>query len=139
MIQIKRGGLARREATVLRWTARIVATVLPVIYLSQNGNVLQRLMGDQPLADDLYSIGFLIMLVGLAVGWLREEVGAALIVLGFIWAAFSRGLGMASGALGGLEIARSLLIVLPFLAVGVLYLASNRVARRAEESRRSPN
>jgi hypothetical protein len=138
MVQLMRRGRARRAATAARWTARVVATVLLVVYLRQDGNALQRLMGDQPLADDLYSIGFLIMLLGLAAGWLRAELGGALIVLGLVWAGLSRGLGMVSGDMGDHEIARSVLAMLPFLVAGAFYLVSHGVARRGDVSRMVP-
>ena len=99
-----------------------LGTLVLVLLIRQGWVHLQKLLGDQPLAVYLHSIGFLVVLVGLALGWVSRHLGGGLIIGGFIWAILGLGVGVASGEVGFSSIFRAGLVMSPAVLIAALYL-----------------
>ncbi len=127
---------ATRSATrtfLLTWVVKGLGTVVLVLLIRQGWVHLQELLGDQPLAVHLHGIGFLVVLVGLALGWVSRHLGGGLIIGGFIWAILGLGVGAASGEVGFSAIFRAGFVMLPAVLIGALYLLPTPLQARTRD------
>ncbi len=121
------------RAILLTWVVRALGTVVLVLLIGQGWAQLQKLVGDHPLAVHLHSIGFLVVLVGLALGWISRQLGGGLIIGGFIWAILGLGVGAASGEIGFSAIFRAGLVMLPAVLIAALYLFPTALQARTPD------
>jgi len=124
-----------QRAILLTWVAKALGAVVLVLLAAQGWPQLLKLTSDQPLAVRLHSIGFLVVLLGLALGWVSRQLGGGLIIAGFIWSILSLGVGAASGEVGSSGIFRAVLVMLPAVLIAALYLLPT--ALRAERRDRA--
>jgi hypothetical protein len=104
------------------WIIKALGTVVLVLLCRQGWMHLEQLLSDQPLPIDLHNIGFLVVLVGLALGWISLQLGGGLIIFGVIWATLGLGVGVASGDLGVSALFRAAFKMLPAVVVAAVYL-----------------
>lgn len=121
-------GLAlRRRAAVARWLARCAGTVLLVLHIRQGAYELSHLtMVTSAYGGRIFSVGFLAMLLGVVVGWLSDRAAAVLLVGGFALAAAAPLLGECTRPMLAPDAVGVMLVLLPFLAVGLAYSYAGR-------------
>jgi hypothetical protein len=76
------GRTARRTTVLLRWVARIVGTLLLVVFLGRAVSEARLVLETRDYGDRIFSFGVLAALLGLVLGWSVERMGGALIVGG---------------------------------------------------------
>jgi hypothetical protein len=118
---------ARRPTTnVTRWLARALAPVFFVLLIKQGIREVNHLLGEQSPGDHVFSIAFLMMLVGAIVGWFTEGVGGTMMVAGYVAVAAAVTIAAVTGLAEPFDAAAMCLVTLPLFVAGVLLLRSRR-------------
>lgn len=119
--------ITRSIATVVRWLARVGGTILLVYWIRHATFELAVLMEEKWLyGERLFSVGFLVMMLGLLVGWLSDRAAAGLLIAGYLLAAGAPFLGTSSRSMLADDAPGVALVLLPLLVVGAAYAYAGR-------------